>query len=64
MSAGSLRHPLDQLADEIHAVWDERTAEQQLALAEVLGMIEDVKRRQAAIEAEHVPGRVYSPEQR
>jgi hypothetical protein len=29
----------------------------------VLGMIENLKREIAAIDAEHVPGRVYGPEQ-
>jgi len=59
MPDGALRDPLDLLADEIHVVWDERTAEQQLGLAEVLGMIERIKDDRAAIEAEHRPGHVY-----
>jgi hypothetical protein len=59
MAHGALRDPLDLLAEEIHAIWDERTAEQQMALAEVLGMIESIKDDRAAIEAEHRPGGVY-----
>jgi len=59
MSAGALRHPLDLLADEIREVYGQRTAEQRLAFAEVLEMIERIKREQALIAAEHVPGRVY-----
>ena len=56
-TTSALRDPLDRLADEIHAVIEQRTAEQQLAFAEVLGMIENLKREIATIDGEHVPGR-------
>lgn len=60
----ALRHPLDLLADKIHERLDGTYPPQaELAFEEVLGRIEEVKDEQAAIAAEHVPGRTYSPEE-
>lgn len=63
MTRASLQAPLDQLADEINDLLDRRTPEQAMALYEVLGMIEVIKEQRAEIEAEHIEGQVYGPEQ-
>ena len=61
---GALRDPLEQLAERIEDLLGQRTAEQRLALGEVLDLIREVKRERAEIEAEHVEGRVYGPRER
>jgi hypothetical protein len=68
MKNGALQNPLDRLEHEIRRLHDEAIARTEyqrgvrMGLSLALDALDAERREQAAIDAEHVPGRTYSPE--
>jgi len=68
---GALRNPLDLLEERLHEImrydsWESREdraheAGRQSGLRQAMFLLEEIRREQEAVAAEHVPGRVYGP---
>ena len=69
---GALPNPLDLLEERLHEIacfdsWKSREdraheAGWQSGLRQALFLLDEIRREQAAMDAEHVPGRVYGPD--